>query len=190
MATSKFALLVLGTFGILSTQCSKPPATKGEPIAFEKLASGTGSGELWPPVCKEKGNGKTYMVEGYPHWSSGSLCRNDDCFVDLYEKNNPDGTPSDRASGDKTFRGWVHFTVEPRFIEKPQFRKEESKTSGVGANRTHETSGVLVPDSLALHLSDGSTVNNRVRIRAFFSVRDFNGTCQVDYLGGERAPAR
>lgn len=182
-------LFFVSAVALLATHCKKPAATKGDPIAFEKLASGTGSTELWPPICAEKGNGKTYMVEGYPHWSTSYLCYGSDCYVDLYEKNNPDGTPSDRSNGDKSFRGYVHLTVEPRFVDPPAFAKEQVKVSGVGANRTRETSGVLVKDSLALHLSDGSVVNNRVRIRAFFRVRDLNGTCQLDYLGGERAPA-
>jgi hypothetical protein len=191
MESPKFVriLALTATLAVMAMHCKKPMATTGDPIAFDKIASGNGSTELWPPVCAEKGNGKVYMVEGYPHWSRSYLCYNKDCFVDLYEKNKPDGTPSDLSNGDKTFRGYVHLTVEPGIIEEPQFSKEQTKVSGVGGNRQRETSGVLVKDSLALHLSDGSIVNNRVRIRAFFRARDLNGTCQLDYLGGERAKA-
>jgi hypothetical protein len=164
----------------------KNPASDGASIAWAEVAKGTEStrGITPPPACAHKGDGKVYAVEGFPHWAESDLCRGDDCNVRLYQKNAPDGSPMEDSSV-----GYVPLIVAMKgalggFVEKPELANASSTTSGVTSNKRTTTSGSLVPDSLKLHLSDGTAVNNRVRIRAFFEIADTNGICELKYRGG------
>jgi hypothetical protein len=185
---------------LVALACSKP-VTEGEPLAWSEAAVGndaqTARATLDPPICAKKGNakGKVYALEGYPHWGTSSLCYNEDCSVYLYTENKPDGTPVERQDlpqgfPSEKYPGYVKLTVHlNKFVDEPKLLGATDKVEGVTSNKSRTTSGTLVRDSLALHLSDGTKVNNLVRVRAFIRVIDFNGVCQLTYVGGVRAPA-
>lgn len=171
--------------------CSKPPTT-GDPIAWSEISTGAeGSeprGAAGPPACAHRGDGRTYVVEGYPHWAKHSpwFCRNDDCFIEIVPANDADGAPLDGPEG------WVSLTVKKKgmfggLVEPPKLHDVAVIHEGVTSGKSVTTSGQLEKDSLELTLSDGSTVNNRVRIRAFFRLVDLNGGCVVSYVGGVRS---
>lgn len=144
---------------------------------------------LWPAICETKKGSKTvFAVEGFPHWSQSELCRGSECYISLYQANAPDGSPLESNAPDRP--GFVPLSVPMKnvlgmgLIEKPKM----TVTSRSDEVQYSRTTGVVAKDSLALQLSDGSVVNNRVRIRAFFKVADVNGTCALKYLGGVRLP--
>ncbi len=192
----------LAVFSLAFFGCSKP-ATSGESIPLAEISMGSEAAQaagnnLWPAACKtRKGDGKTYYADGFPHWADTYLCRNDDCSIKLHQTNKADGTPATKGevpgqTPDK-YPGYVPLTVAMKwtfggFVDKPELGGATVKQEGVTSNKTTTTTGELAKDSLSLHLSDGTTVNNRVRVRAFFKINDVNGTCELRYVGGMRAP--
>lgn len=184
-------VIALAVFAAAALACEKPPTT-GEAIPWADVATGTeamqgkGIDSLFAPACKtaRKGDGKVYYAEGYPHWAyhSPSLCRNDDCNVELFQNDTADGEPLESP-----VEGHVGLLVKKKFVDEPNLENTNTTSQGVAAGKTVTTSGRLVKDSLALHLSDDTTVNNRVRIRAFFKIVDHNGVCELQYVGGVKA---
>lgn len=183
-------LLLAATLGAIGAAGCSSPATKGEAIAFREMAVGrAGLASSEPEVCGRKAAGTVFQVEGYVHWrQEGELCAGDTCTVEIFQANKPDGSPLRRPDlpleQQAGYDGYVRVLVGLRgmfdgFIEKPKL--ENPRWAGKDI-----TVGEVAKDSLALHLSDRSLVNNRTRIRAFIKVSDVNGACEVRYVGGER----
>lgn len=180
---------------LLLIACSKP-ATSGEPVALDQISISQAlkeKGTLEPPICAKKGNGTIYAVEGYAHWADGTLCYNEDCSLHIYQANLPDGSPRTLTevseSERDSFPGYVPLTLTlGKQIDEPKLNDVKVKQEGVLSTATQREIGALEKDSLALHLSDGSKVNNLSKIRAFFRVVDHNGVCELRYAGGVKAP--
>ncbi|MBX3219487.1 MAG: hypothetical protein KF795_03140 [Labilithrix sp.] len=183
-------IFLAASFGAIGVGACSSPATKGDPIAFREMAVGrAGLMSSEPEVCSRKAAGTVFQVEGFAHWrQEGELCSGDVCTVELFQVNKPDGSPLRRPDlpleQQAGYEGYVRVLVNMKgivggFIEKP--RLENPRWAGKNL-----TVGEVAKDSLALHLSDRSLVNNRTRIRAFIKVSDVNGACDVRYVGGER----
>ncbi len=183
--------LALGLLG----GCGKM-VTSGEAVPLEQISVSQTlkeKGTLEPLICAKKGDGTVYYVDGYAHWADGTLCYNDDCGVRVYQRNRPDGAPLDLpdlpADQQAKFEGYVPLVVQlGKQIDEPKLADAKTKHEGVLSTAKKTESGVLEKDSLALHLSDGSKVNNLSKIRAFFKVVDKNGVCELRYAGGVKAP--
>jgi hypothetical protein len=182
-AWTSLSLCAAVLLGSASAACQKA-ATEGEPIPWSHVVKARG--ELYPAACAHKEDGKTYVVEGFPHWPDSTLCTGNDCRVDVHPNNDADGEPAESAEG------YVRLTVKMKgvfggFVEEPELLNATAQTTGVASGKRTTTTGTIAKDSLALSLSDKSVVNNRTRVRAFFQIRDVNGTCELRYVGGARA---
>lgn len=183
-------IAILGVLlGLLLGACSKG-VKGGEPIAFRELAVGyDGLNDSNPRACARKNEGKVFAVDGFPQWTqSGELCSGDDCTLWIYEQNKPDGTPLSRAdlpsAQQPGHNGNIRLAVAKKgalggFVDPPKYKSSSSSVKG-------GTIGSIERDSLGLHLSDGTVVNNRTRVKLFVKVSDVNGACDVRYVGGAK----
>ena len=189
--TRRWAWSGLGFILLSGVACGKP-ATTGDAIPFDKVARPLDRyGD--PAVCADKASKRTLRrgrgSPDCPRARARCSAEYDDCYVAMYERNNPDGTPW-QPVGDKAYRGFVELSVEKRdgsggSWTNPSSTRSRSRSKVSGETDTTK-SGTVTEGSLALRLSNGEVVSSGVKIRAFVQVHDLNGTCAVRYVGGER----